>query len=117
MNIYYYQDMCSDSVVCRCSNKDEGCKWTGELGQLERHLNLNSDTVETVFEGYQYAKVKCSFCADAIMRNQLLHHTNELCDKRHFSCEHCNEYKSTYDDVINNHWPVCDYHLVHCPYS
>ena len=39
----------------------------------------------------------------------------ELCDKRPFSCEHCNEYESTYDDVINNHWPVCGCHPVHCP--
>ena len=98
-----------------CSNKDESCKWMGELGQLDRHLNLNSDTMETELEGCQYAKVKCSFCADTITRNQLLHHKNELCDKRPFSCEYCNKYESTYDDIINNHWPVCGCHPVYCP--
>jgi len=99
----------------RCSNKDEGCKWTGELGQLDRHLNLNSVTMETELEGCQYAKVKCSFCAETITRNRLHHHKSELCNKRPFSCEHCNEYESTYGDVINNHWPVCGCHPVYCP--
>ena len=98
-----------------CSNKEEGCLWQGELGQVDNHLNLNTTTVDNELEGCEYAKLRCSFCLEAITRNQLCRHKRELCNKRPFSCEHCNEYKSTYDDVITHHWPVCGYHPVACP--
>ena len=35
--------------------------------------------------------------------------------KRPFSCEYCHDYDSNFDDVINNHWPVCGFHPVRCP--
>ena len=98
-----------------CSNKEEGCLWQGELGQVDNHLNLKATTVDNELEGCEYAIVRCSFCLEAITRNQLCRHKRELCNKRPFSCEHCDKYKSTYDDVITHHWPVCDYHPVACP--
>ena len=32
-----------------------------------------------------------------------------------FNCQYCNNYTSTYEDVINNHWPVCGYYILQCP--
>ena len=98
-----------------CSNKVDGCEWKGELGQLDNHLNLNILSEENELEGCAFANIKCSYCSAIVIRNSLQHHKNELCDKRPFSCEYCNDYKSTYDDVIHNHWPVCGSHPVQCP--
>ena len=40
--------------VC-CSNKEEGCKWKGELGQLDNYLNLNNLSEENELEGCAFA--------------------------------------------------------------
>ena len=96
-----------------CSNKEDGCEWKGELGQLDNHLNWNN--LKQDIEGCAFANIKCSYCFEIVAGNSLQHHKNELCDKRPFSCEHCNDYESTYDDVIHNHWPVCGSHPVKCP--
>ena len=100
-----------------CVNKEKGCEWKGELGDLEKHLNLNlpPNTEDKELKGCAFTKVKCSYCFDVIEQSKLLHHKNELCDKRPFSCEYCCNYESTYDEVIHNHWPVCGYHPVRCP--
>ena len=97
-----------------CVNKGKGCEWKGELGQLDNHLN-NLQTGDTQLDGCKFVEVKCNYCSDVISRSKFLYHTNELCDKRPFSCEYCSNYKSTYDDVIHNHWPVCGCHPVRCP--
>ena len=97
-----------------CVNKEVGCEWRGELGKLDNHLNLNLQANKEL-EGCEFAEIECSYCSDFIKRNKLLHHKNELCDKRPFSCEYCNVYKSMYDDVIHNHWSVCACFPVQCP--
>ena len=97
-----------------CTKKEKGCEWKGELGKLDKHLNMNPQD-EKEFEGCELAEIKCSYCSDVIVRSKLFHHKNKLCDKRPFSCEYCNEYESTYDDVIHNHWPICSHHPVQCP--
>ena len=99
----------------RCSNKEEGCEWTGELRQLDSHLNLNQSSEVNVLEGCEFAEIKCTYCSGIVKRNKLQHHKNDLCDKRPFSCEHCNDYESTYEDVFHNHWPVCGYYSIECP--
>ena len=98
-----------------CCNKEDGCEWKGELGQLDNHLNLNNLSEDNELKGCDFANIKCSYCSEIVTRNSLQHHKNELCDKRPFSCEYCNDYESTYDDVIHNHWPVCGSHPVQCP--
>ena len=97
-----------------CTYKKGGCEWTGELGQLDKHRNLRPE-LEKVLEGCQFAKIKCIHCYEFVQRKQLHHHQNELCSKRPFSCEYCRNYKSTYDDVTDNHWPVCDCYPIQCP--
>ena len=98
-----------------CVNKDEGCEWKGELGELDNHLNLKNLAVDNELQGCAFANIKCGYCCETLTRKDLQHHKNELCDKRPFSCEYCNKYESTYDDVIHNHWPVCGSHPVKCP--
>ena len=98
-----------------CSKKDSGCEWKGEMGQLDRHLNVSQTTPENELEGCEYSDIECTFCQDFFVRSELRHHKTDLCDKRPFSCEHCNDFESTYEDVIHNHWPVCGHHPVKCP--
>ena len=98
-----------------CSNKDSGCEWKGELGQLDHHLNVSQTTPENELEGCQHSNINCTFCQNTFVRSELHYHKTELCDKRPFSCEHCNAFESIYEDVIHNHWPVCDLFPVKCP--
>ena len=97
-----------------CTNKETGCQWTGELRQLDKHLNLNQSEDDQL-NGCEFADIKCSYCSLYVTRNKLLHHQNELCDKRPFQCECCNSYESTYEDVVHNHLPVCGHHPILCP--
>ena len=98
-----------------CSNKKSGCGWQGELGQLNDHLNLNPDT-DSLFVGCTYADIKCLFCPEVHCRTKIKHHQDD-CAERPFTCPVCNEYNSTYDDVITNHTPVCKCRPVECPNS
>ena len=97
-----------------CSHKQEGCEWKGELGQLDNHLNL-SPQPDKQLEGCEYSEIECIYCSELIKRPNITVHQDNLCPKRSFSCEYCHSYESDYDDVINNHWPVCGYQTVQCP--
>ena len=97
-----------------CTYKKEGCEWTGELRALDKHHNLEPEQ-EKELEGCLFAKIKCNHCSKTIQRKQLGPHQNELCSKRPFSCEYCDNYKSTFEDVISNHWLVCDCYPIQCP--
>ena len=95
-----------------CSNKKTGCKWTGELGELDKHLNLN---VGNELKGCQFAKIECSYCSTVILRKRLVLHKAEICSKRPITCSFCRIYKSTFEDVTNNHYRTCGYYPVKCP--
>ena len=97
-----------------CCHQNEGCPWTGALGDLEGHLTLNSSQ-EPEQEVCQFVKVKCSNnCSELILRSELKVHENEQCLNRPFSCEYCKSYNSTYGDVIC-HWSQCGHYLIQCP--
>ena len=98
-----------------CRYKKDGCEWTGELGQLDQHLNMNP-TPGTQLLGCPLLRVSCTLnCGDSMTRRSIKAHQSDHCPKRPFSCEHCKVYKATYDDVIHNHWPVCGSFPVQCP--
>ena len=97
-----------------CCNKDDGCDWQGELGQLDKHLNLNPDQDKQEI-GCAYTRVKCLHCSELYQRCSIKCHQTSECLLRPFSCEMCNEFKSTYDDVSKNHAPSCKCRPVECP--
>ena len=97
-----------------CTHQKDGCEWKGELGQLDAHLNKNPEP-EKQFDGCQLAKVICHLCGNNLQRQHLQTHLKNKCKKRPFSCEYCHCYKSTYDDVIHSHWPVCGFFPLPCP--
>ena len=94
-----------------CSNKERGCVWEGELGQLDQHINSNPDK-EKQLVGCAYENIACIFCDKLHLRREV-----ECCPKRPFTCCMCEEYESTFEDVVNNHAPVCKCRPVECPNS
>ena len=94
-----------------CSHKNEGCQWTGELGELDNHLNENP-MLGQQFVGCDFANVACNDCGKPFQRQSFKDHQLE---QHPFSCEHCHDYESYYEDVVKNHWPVCGFRQVPCP--
>ena len=99
-----------------CSNKESGCDWQGELRQLDQHLNLNRNE-DKQSAGCKHAEVKCTFCRKPHPRHEIEHHQTSQCAERPFTCSLCEEYESTYTDVVTNHSPVCKCRPVECPNS
>ena len=101
-------------TLFRCNHQEDGCDWTGKLGQVDSHLNEDPVTGKEL-EGCQFVEIGCPYkCRDQFQRQQMPQHQTE-CTKRPFSCYHCHNYESNYDDVIHNHWPVCGSFLITCP--
>ncbi|XP_064385186.1 TNF receptor-associated factor 4-like [Halichondria panicea] len=99
----------------RCSHQKDGCEWMKELRQLDEHLNTDPQP-EKQLDGCQFVEIDCIYnCGNHQQRRYIQKHQIKDCPKRPFGCEHCHDYKSTYDDVTNNHWPVCGSFPVPCP--
>ena len=102
------------SLKVHCGHQKDGCEWTGELRQLDEHLNTDP-LPEKQLDGCQFVEINCIYnCGDQLQRRYIQNHQIKDCPKRPFGCEHCHDYKSTYDDVTNNHWPVCGSFPVPC---
>ena len=93
-----------------CSHKERGCEWIGELGKLSQHLNIDQEMPGCLFQS-----IECSFCNESIQRQNIGEHKSDKCPKRPYSCDYCNNYESTCEDVTTNHWPVCPSRPVPCP--
>ena len=98
-----------------CCNKESGCEWVGELGGLTQHLNIKPQEKADRMTGCQLAKITCAFCSNDIERKDLKEHEEEICTKRPYNCEYCEDYKSIFEDVTTNHWPECHSRPVPCP--
>ena len=101
------------AIQVRCSHQRDGCEWTGELGQQDDHLNTDPSK-EKHLDGCRFAEIDCLYCDKKMQRQYIQTHQIEHCSKRPFTCTHCHDYESTYDNVIHKHWPVCGSYLVRC---
>ena len=92
-------------LVMYCEHKEAGCSWRGELGRYDDHLARACPHVE----------MKCQYvnCHGIAKRKDISLH-EASCGFRPFHCDWCQHYDSWYDDVINNHWPLCPKYPVHC---
>ena len=98
-----------------CSWKKEGCKWRGNLGKLEEHLNQDPSP-ESQLNGCEFVAVECTYkCGECFQRRHIATHQNEQCKKRPYSCDYCRDYNSTFEDVIGVHYPQCGKYPVACP--
>ena len=86
-----------------CSNKDEGCEWVGELGDLERHLN-SKPSPKSQLEGCLFEEVACIYCTCLFQRRYINpHQSNDECPKRPYVCKHCG-HDATYEEVMQGHY-------------
>ena len=97
-----------------CSNKESGCVWEGELGQLDKHINSNPDK-EKQLVGCGYTNVSCVYCEGQHQRQKMEEHQASQCLKRPFTCLMCKEYTSTFSDVVYYHTAECKGRHVVCP--
>ena len=101
-----------------CCQRGEGCDWVGELGELDRHLNLQPPP-EKLLVGCQFSEVDCTHCIQPFQRRYVQAHQSDDCAKRPYECQHCSKYaatfKATYEEVTQNHWPVCPFFPLSCP--
>ena len=97
-----------------CSHKKEGCQWTGELGELDKHLNVSPKLHEQLV-GCEFSEVECHHCCELFQRHYVTAHQIEECIRRPFSCDYCGNYGADFEDVTTKHWPVCGSRPVPCP--
>ena len=99
----------------RCSYKKEGCEWVGKLGELELHLNLGPDP-ENQPQECQFVEIGCQYkCGESFQRRFVATHESQQCPKRPYNCEHCQAYQSTFEDVVDEHYPQCSMYPTVCP--
>ena len=114
LNKSLQRDINQLTIVCPNSRKtDSGpvCDWVGELGHIEDHLNIGKR-----YGDCQCLVVECNYsCGYSNKRSLLVTHEQTECPKRPYSCDYCNDYESTCEDVIERHWPECKDYPVECP--
>ena len=103
-----------NNLSIHCSFKEAGCEWVGELSKLNEHLNSNP-LQDTRMEGCSFIPIECTFCKGEFQRQFVSEHEYTECPKRPSTCEFCNEYESTFEDVTMNHASICPSRLVDCP--
>ena len=108
------QRVLNEMKVC-CSNKDAGCQWLDDLSKLPQHLNTESSCDSERLSGCPFVSIECHLCGLILRRQDVEEHKARFCPQRPYSCTYCNKYKSTNEDVTNNHWPVCPARPVSCP--
>ena len=90
-----------------CIHKDSGCKWTGELGNLEAHLDYGT--------GCGYVEVVCSNkCGVPLKRKDLQTHLHDECPQRMYQCKHCGA-EDKYETIVSEHYAECLAFPIQCP--
>ena len=70
-----------NALAVRCPQKELGCDWEGELGQLQNHLSPGAGVVTS--KGCGFIIVDCAYQCGAQLQRQLLQeHEMEICPKR-----------------------------------
>ena len=98
-----------NGLKVNCTNN--GCEWKGELKYLSVHLNKGKREGQC-----QYEVVTCahSGCEIKKQRQYLVKHEKNECNQRLVLCCYCH-YKSSYQFIINKHFPQCTQYPVPCP--
>ena len=97
-----------NDIKVRCQHHREGCEWTGEVRDLQSHLDPDKRKCN-------YILLPCSFgCGERIRSGAMRDHLKRYCTKRQMSCQYCS-YCSSYDIVTAKHLPICLQVPVTCP--
>ena len=89
----------------------------GKLGKLEEHLNQDpSSENQLIQRKCKFAVVECMYkCGEWFQRCHIATHQNGQCMKRPYSCDYCQDYASTFEDVTKIHYLQCGKYPVTCP--
>ena len=68
-----------------CTHSEQGCKWKGELGELDRHLNF-SPYVPSIDTGCDFTEVECPICHEHFKRRDYSLHTIDQCPNEEIPC-------------------------------
>ena len=106
-----YQLMLDKSIIRKvkelkieCPGNSHGCEWVGELGSIERHLDVSCGFVE----------VTCDYCkSEDILRNSLADH-KKVCSARPYRCEYCG-FRDKWQSIMSVHHSKCEKYPVECP--
>lgn len=93
-----------NSLQVKCTNADWGCDWTGELGLLGEHVVT-----------CEFKPAKCNSCGLFVPKSISRDHQSLHCPQRVYTCTHCSNFTSTYEEVRNAHWPKCPRFPIECP--
>ena len=104
-----------NSLQVYCSSKEAGCEWVGELRALTRHLNDDIESDSYKSSGCPCLLLNCGYCNGEFQRQHMFGHETNECLKRPYVCGTCNDFESTFEDVMTNHIDVCPCGLVPCP--
>ena len=97
-----------NDLKVRCQHHREGCRWTGEVRDLQSHLDPDKRKCD-------YILLPCSFgCGERIRSGAMREHKKSSCTKRQMSCQYCS-YCSSYDIITAKHLPICLLVPVTCP--
>ena len=97
-----------NDIRVRCPHHQDGCRWTGEVRDLQSHL-------DPIKRRCSYLLLPCSFgCGEKVRSGIMKEHKKNHCPKRQISCRYCSYYSSC-DNVTAKHLPVCLQVPVTCP--
>ncbi len=103
----YFKDTRSDREIktlkVYCDNKEDGCYWTGEVRQIEKHL-----------EECCYQKIDCKDCMGKILKLKMKTHLSDECPMRYYKCTLCDK-QDTYKFITVDHPKVCPEAVSKCP--
>jgi O-acetyl-ADP-ribose deacetylase (regulator of RNase III) len=93
-----------------CNLKDKGCPWTGELCDLEYHVQSTKDKGPC-----EYVEIQCSLgCGRTMERRHVQLHLESDCPLRLQTCSYC-DHKATGKDLAE-HFETCPKYPVICPH-
>ena len=96
------------NVYVPCIYAYMGCDWVGELAELDAHLDGEDG------RGCSYHSVKCKYCSCSFQRSTVYAHQSRDCSLRPYTCEYCNKYTASYEEVEINHIPLCESYPIEC---
>lgn len=95
------------SLYVFCTNKKKGCRWQGELYDIDNHLRSG--------DGCQFEDVLCTNeCGKVLKRFNLPYHLDSHCPNRKISCKYCYA-KIEQKFIDGKHKDVCPKFPLSCP--
>ena len=90
------------ALSVRCVNHEKGCEWTGELREMQQHLQrVNTEGIKRC----QYQLTTCKKCDKELIYNELSHHMDNVCEQRIVDCDYNNagcNFKATQVNMLKH---------------